>query len=160
MGCYHCVQLPITTLTVLRKMYPILFTMGNSHATARCEDIAGEATSVRRAAMKVLRVTANAMKGCGRQAAEEATFASTGRLASMERPITSAVVYLLAYRSLTDSPIEVDKGLRDFAAASNMDSIEAFVTAHAEKIVESVCAVRNYFLCHENAPFRCCSDIY
>lgn len=126
--------------------------MGISHATARCEDIAGEATSVRRAAMKVLCVTAISMKGCGRQAAEEATFASTGRLASMERPIISAVVYLLACRSLAESPIEVDKSLREFAAASDLSSIEALVTVHAEKIVESKCAVRNKHLCYQNVP--------
>lgn len=86
------------------------------------------------------------MKECGRQAAEEATFARTGRLASMKRPITSAIVYLLACRSLTDSPVDVDKSLRSLATASEMSSMEALITAHAVPIVEDVCAVRS--LCY------------
>ncbi|CAM9154418.1 unnamed protein product, partial [Pylaiella littoralis] len=108
--------------------------------TAQGKDIMGEATSVRHATVKVLFVTAKSMERCGRQVAEEATFARTGRLASTEGPITSALVYLLACRSLTDSPIEVDESLRSLAAASDMSSMEALVAAHAEKIVESICA--------------------
>lgn len=132
------------------NLAPILFTMGIPHATARCEDIAGEAAPVRLATIKVLFVAANSMKGCGRQVAEEATFASTGRLASMERPIKSAVVYLLACRSLTDSPIDVDKSLRSLASASDMSSMETLVTAHAEQIVEGICAVRTIHVCYRN----------
>lgn len=125
----------------------ILFTIGVSRTTAQGKDIMGEATSVRHATVKVLFATAKSMERCGRQAAEEATFARTGRLASTEGPITSALVYLLACRSLTDSPIEVDESLRILAAASDMSSMEALVAAHAEKIVESICAVRTKHLC-------------
>lgn len=86
------------------------------------------------------------MKGRGRQTAEEAAFSNTGRLASMERPMKSALAYLLACRSLTSSPVDVDKSLRSLAAASDMDSLEVLVSAHAVKLAESMCEVRTHII--------------
>eukprot|EP00903_Cladosiphon_okamuranus_P014434 g13393.t2 len=107
--------------------------------TARVEDIAGEAAPVRDATINVIFVATNSIEGCGRRTAEEAAFANTGRLASMERPIQSALRYLLACRSLISSPVDVDKGLRSLAAAGGMETVEALVSAHAEKLAESIC---------------------
>lgn len=110
--------------------------------TARVEDIAGEAASVRHETVKVLFMAANSMKGRGRQTAEEAAFANTGRLASMERPIRSALKYLLACRGLAASPLEVDESLNSLAAASDTSGIETFVAGQAENLAESICEVR------------------
>lgn len=82
------------------------------------------------------------MKGRGRQTAEEAAFANTGRLATMERPIRSALKYLLACRRLTDSPVEVDESLRSLAVASDTSEIEIFVNDHAENLAKTICEVR------------------
>lgn len=93
------------------------------------------------------------MGGRGRQTAEEVAFANTGRLASMARPIKSALAYLLACRSLAISPADVDKSLRSLAAASDVESVESLVSAHAEKLVESVCEVRTHIMIYfEPAP--------
>ncbi len=115
--------------------------MGSNFTSARYEDIAGEAASVRDATIKVLFVAANSMKGRGRQTAEEAAFADTGRLESMERPIRSALKYLLACRNLTGSPVEVDESLRSLAAASDTGEIEIFVSDHAENLAQTICEV-------------------
>lgn len=120
--------------------------MGIPRTTARFEDIAGEAAPARDATINVIFVATNSMEGRGRQTAEEGAFANTGRLASMERPIKSALRYLLACRSLTSSPVDVDKGLRSLAAASGMESVEGLVSAHAETLAESICEVRIHIM--------------
>lgn len=91
-------------------------------------------------------VATNSMEGRGRQTAEEAAFANTGRLSSMGRSIESSLAYLLACRRLTTSPVAVDKGLRSLAAASGMETVEGLVSAHAEKLAESMCEVRIHII--------------
>ncbi|CAB1102695.1 unnamed protein product [Ectocarpus sp. CCAP 1310/34] len=103
--------------------------------TARCEDIAGEPVRVRGATIKVLSVAASAMAGLGRQAVEEVTFATTGRLSSTGRPIKSALTYLLVCRRLTGCFLaEVDLVLSSLAEACGLASVESLVTAHAEEL--------------------------
>lgn len=126
--------------------------MGTLRITARFEDIAGEATPVRDATIKVISVATKSMEGRGRQIAEEVAFANTGRLASMERPIKYALAYLLACTSLSSSPVDVDKSLRSLAAASDMESVEALVIANAEKLTESVCEVRTRIMTFFEPP--------
>lgn len=128
--------------------------MGIPRAIARFEDIAGEPAPVRDAAINVIFVATKSMEGRGRQTAEEAAFANTGRLATMERPIKSALAYLLACRSLTKSPVDVDKSLRSLAAASDMDNVEALVSAHAEKLAESICEVGIHIMTFSNRSQR------
>lgn len=82
------------------------------------------------------------MKSHGRQAAVETTFAGTGRLSSVERPVTSAVAYLLACTSLGDSPSEVVECLRSLAKACDFVDEQALVAAQTMKLVEGICEVR------------------
>lgn len=112
---------------------------------ARYEDIAGETETVRHATIKVLSVITNSIKKCGRLAAEKATFAVTGRLASLERPTRYIIAYLLACRSLEDSPIDVDECFSNLAKAYDFENMEELVNTHAAKLVEGICEVRNAF---------------
>lgn len=109
---------------------------------ARSDDIEGEAAPLRWATINVLFVVANSMKACGRQATEELTFGSTGRLLSMKRPIKSAIKYLLACRRLDDSPNEIDLVLSTLAVASGMASMEQLIAANAEDIIDEISEVR------------------
>ncbi|CAM9309283.1 unnamed protein product, partial [Hapterophycus canaliculatus] len=109
--------------------------------TARSDDIAGETAAVRLATIKVLSVMASSLKLCGSQATEERTFASTGRLAAMKRPIKSAIKFLLACRRLDDSPFETDLVLGSLAAASGMATAEQLIAANAEDIINEVSEV-------------------
>lgn len=129
-----------------KRMSPplILLALRIPRTTGRFEDIAGEAAPIRDATINVLFVATSSMEGRGRQIIEGAAFANTGRLASMERPIKSALGYLLACRSLTSSPVDVEKGLWSLAAASDMESVEGLVSAHAEKLAEIMCEVRTH----------------
>lgn len=109
---------------------------------ARYEDIEGETAPVRRATLKVLSIVATSVKSRGRVAVEGAAFTGTGRLASLDRPIRSAVTYILAYRRLEDSPLEIDECLSNLAMAFDLDDTEALITAYAGHLVEDVCNVR------------------
>lgn len=82
------------------------------------------------------------MKARGRQNAEAAFFARTGRLASMDRPILSILLYLLACTRLTDCPVEVDKSLKCLAQACDLSSIEVLVVFFSEKLAERINTVR------------------
>lgn len=113
------------------------------HCQERYEDIADEAAPVRYATIRVFAVIANSMKTHGRQAAVESTFAGTGRLSSMERPVASAVAYLLACKSLGDSPSEVMECFKSLAKACDLIDEQELVAAHATKLVETICEVRN-----------------
>lgn len=106
------------------------------------DDLAGEAASVRNATIKVLSMVASSVNECGRQVTEERTFVSTGRLASMERPIRSATYFLLACRRLDDSPAEADAVLSKLAAASGISNLEMFIAANAENLAQKISAVR------------------
>ncbi|CBN78894.1 conserved unknown protein [Ectocarpus siliculosus] len=118
--------------------------------TARYEDIAGEPVRVRGATIKALSVAASAMAGLGRQAVEEATFATTGRLSSTGRPIKSALTYLLGCRGLTGCSLaEVDLVLSSLAEACGLASVESLVTAHAEELAAGASSIVNKI---ENFP--------
>lgn len=106
-------------------------------------DVAGEASPVRWATIKVLLAVVSSLENCGRLAAEEAAFAGTGRLGSMERPIQSIIAYLLACRSLGDLPLEINDCFSSFARICGAGDAKAFVNSHARKLVESICEVKS-----------------
>lgn len=110
--------------------------------SARYEDIEEETAPVRRATIKVLSVIATSIKSRGRLTVEGAAFTGTGRLASLQRPIRSAVAYVLACRSLDNSPSEIDECLNTLAMASAFGDTEALITAYAGNLVEDACNVR------------------
>lgn len=104
---------------------------------------------MRLATVRVLLAIANAMNSRRRLPIEQDIFAGTGRLASMKCPIQIAVQYLLACKSLEDSPIEVDACFNSFAKASDVIDTETLVTGYAGKLVDYICEVRYHF---ESAP--------
>lgn len=97
---------------------------------------------MRRATLKVLSVVATSVKSRGRVAVEGSAFTVTGRLASLDRPIRSAVAYILAYRGLEDSAFEIDECVSNLAMAFDFDDTEALITAYARHLVEDICNVR------------------
>lgn len=110
--------------------------------SARYDEVEEETAPVRRATIRVLKVIATSIKSRGRLAVEGATFTGTGRLASFERPMRSAVAYVLACRSLEKSPSEIDAFLSNLAMAFDFGDTEALVTACAGHMVEDACNVR------------------
>lgn len=73
-------------------------------------------------------------------------FDGTGRFISTERPMRSAIGYLLACKSLEDledSPSIIQECLNNFAGACHLGSIEMLVTTSAAHLVKEICEVKH-----------------